>query len=204
LGQYGPSDDGKQPGYLDDKTVPKGSQAPTFATAVLFVNNTRWKGVPFILKCGKALNERKAEIRIQFRPPAHNLFDTQPNELVIRIQPNEAIYVKLTQKKPGLTADLAQTELDLTYNERFGKINLPDAYERLILDVFRGDHNLFVRGDELEVSWKIFTPILHQIDASKIAPHPYVFGSRGPVAADELVKKYGFKRTEGYVWSPKF
>lgn len=65
------------------------------------------------------------------------------------------MYVKLTQKKPGLTAELYQSELDLTYNERFGKINLPDAYERLILDVFRGDHNLFVRDDELTASWKV-------------------------------------------------
>jgi glucose-6-phosphate 1-dehydrogenase len=201
LGQYGPSEDGKQPGYLDDKTVPKGSVAPTFATAVVFVNNARWSGVPFILKCGKALNERKAEIRVQFRPPAYNLFnDAQPNELVIRVQPNEAMYVKLMQKKPGLTGELYQSELDLTYNERFGKINLPDAYERLILDVFRGDHNLFVRDDELTASWKIFTPVLKRIDETKVVPHPYVFGSRGPAAADELVRKYGFKRTEGYEW----
>eukprot|EP01111_Echinosteliopsis_oligospora_P016960 TRINITY_DN7197_c0_g1_i3.p1 TRINITY_DN7197_c0_g1~~TRINITY_DN7197_c0_g1_i3.p1 ORF type:complete len:524 (-),score=120.96 TRINITY_DN7197_c0_g1_i3:97-1587(-) len=201
VGQYGRSPDGKQPSYLDDPTVPKGSITPTFATAVLFVNNNRWKGVPFILKCGKALNERKAEVRIQFHTPTYGIFNgTQPNELVIRVQPNEAMYLKVTQKRPGLTADLHQSELDLTYNSRFGSTNLPDAYERLVLDVIRGDHNLFVRDDELAASWEIFTPILHQLEQLKIAPELYEFGSRGPAAADELVRRVGFRRTEGYTW----
>lgn len=74
VGQYTASPDGKTPGYLEDPTVPKGSKTPTFATAVAFVNNARWNGVPFILKCGKALNERKTEIRIQFHQAPHNLF----------------------------------------------------------------------------------------------------------------------------------
>jgi glucose-6-phosphate 1-dehydrogenase len=202
VGQYTASPDGKNPGYLEDKTVPQGSTCPTFATAVAFVNNARWKGVPFILKCGKALNERKTEVRVQFQAPAYHLFnDPQSNELVIRVQPNEAIYLKMTQKKPGLNNEQVQAELDLTYKERFGlNLNLPDAYERLILDVIRGDHNLFVRDDELEASWKIFTPILHELEKNKEAPISYPFGSRGPAEADELAQKYGFRRTEGYTW----
>jgi len=201
VGQYTASPDGKVPGYLEDPTVPKFSKTPTFATAVAFVNNARWKGVPFILKCGKALSERKTEIRIQFAPPPHALFqDVQANELVIRVQPNEAMYMKMTQKKPGITADLIQAELDLTYKDRFGNNTLPDAYERLLLDVIRGDHNLFVRGDELEASWKIFTPILHELDKAHETPLQYVFGGRGPAESDELSKKFGFRRTEGYTW----
>lgn len=201
VGQYTASPDGKTPGYLEDPTVPKGSKTPTFASCVAFVNNSRWNGVPFILKAGKALNERKTEIRVQFHNPPNNLFkETQSNELVIRVQPNEAMYLKMTQKKPGLTADLLQAELDLTYKERFGTTALPDAYERLLLDVIRGDHNLFVRGDELEASWKIFTPILHELDKATENPLQYEFGGRGPAESDELAKRFGYKRTEGYVW----
>eukprot|EP00026_Physarum_polycephalum_P006879 Phypoly_transcript_06932.p1 GENE.Phypoly_transcript_06932~~Phypoly_transcript_06932.p1 ORF type:complete len:495 (+),score=113.28 Phypoly_transcript_06932:121-1605(+) len=200
IGQYTASKDGKNPGYLDDSTVPKGSKCPTFASAVAFVNNARWHGVPFILKCGKALSERKTEVRVQFQPPAYHLFNAQANELVIRVQPNEAIYLKMTQKKPGLNNEQVQAELDLTYKERFGHVNLPDAYERLILDVIRGDHSLFVRSDELEASWKIFTPLLHEMEKNGDAPIPYEFGGRGPAEADELAKRFGFKRTEGYVW----
>jgi len=201
VGQYTASPDGKTPGYLEDKTVPKGSKCPTFASTVAFVNNARWHGVPFILKCGKALNERKTEVRVQFQPPAYHLFNPQSNELVLRVQPNEAIYLKMTQKKPGLNNEQVQAELDLTYKERFELTGLPDAYERLILDVIRGDHNLFVRDDELEASWKIFTPILHELESKSAEdPIPYQFGGRGPVEADELAKRYGFKRTEGYVW----
>jgi len=202
IGQYIASSDGKNKGYLDDQTVPSGSTTPTFATAVLHVNNPRWQGVPFILKCGKALNERKAEIRIQFESSPANLFpNAAPNELVLRVQPNEAVYLKMTIKKPGLSDDLERTELDLTYRERHEEAsNLPDAYERLIFDVIRGDHNLFVRNDELEAAWKLFTPLLHQLEESKIKPIPYEFGSRGPVESDLLLKRCGFIHDESYSW----
>lgn len=200
IGQYIASPDHKKPGYLDDKTVPTGSITPTFATAVLKVNNARWRGVPFILKCGKALNERKAEIRIQFQESPAPLYHGAPrNELVIRVQPDEAIYFKVNGKVPGLENKLAQTELDLTYKQRFDE-RLPDAYERLIYDVFRGDHNLFVRVDELEASWKLFTPLLHKLENEKIKPILYHFGSRGPLESDALSAKYGFLHSRDYKW----
>jgi len=203
IGQYGKDPEGKKPGYLDDPTVPKGSIVPTFAAAVLHINNGRWKGVPFILKCGKALNERKAEIRIQFNEHPQHLFPKAArNELVLRVQPNEAVYMKFNAKAPGMNEGTIETELDLTYNERFDA-RLPDAYERLIYDVLRGDHNLFVRVDELEAAWKIFTPILHQIENEKIVAKIYPFGSRGPPEADDLASKYGFFRSKTYKWDPK-
>jgi len=203
LGQYTRDATQKKEGYLDDKTVPPGSIASTFATAVFHINNTRWKGVPFILKCGKALNERKTEIRIQFQESSPLFPDMPRNELVIKVQPDEAIYMKFNSKIPGLSTELTQTELDLSYKNRFD-VRVPDAYERLIYDVVRGDHNLFVRADELEAAWKIFTPVLHKIDNEKIKPELYEFGSRGPASADQLSKKYGFVRSEGYEWkSPK-
>lgn len=205
IGQYGRDADGKHPAYLEDKTVPAGSITPTFATACLRINNARWNGVPFILKCGKALDERKAEIRIQFKRPAAHLFtDTSPNELVLRIQPDEAVWLKMTTKKPGLQGGSVHTELNLSYRERFPEdaTDLPDAYERLILDVVRGDHGLFVRNDELVAAWNIFTPILHRLEKEKIKPIIYPFGGRGPAESDELVQKTGYERTTGYRWYP--
>lgn len=203
IGQYVSDSSSPEPSYLSDPTVPPTSITPTFACAVLQVNNSRWQGVPFILRCGKALNERKAEIRIQFRKPANNLFESlQPNELVVRVQPGEAVYLKMTTKKPGLTLENVYTELDLSYANRFTADPLPDAYERLILDVIRGDHNLFVRNDELTAAWKIFTPVLHKLEEEKIKPISYKFGTRGPPEADELAQRYGYIRPQNYSWAP--
>lgn len=139
LGQYGQDIDGKNDGYLDDKTVPAGSLCPTFAVAHLRVKTPRWDGVPFILKAGKALDERKGEIRIQFKdaPGASFMFDRcdhidnndgtcgdlathlPRNELVMKLQPSEAVYLKVNLKTPGLTFDSTQSELDLSYKSRF-------------------------------------------------------------------------------------
>lgn len=202
IGQYGRSEDGKEPAYLDDETVPPGSTAPTYATTVVHINNSRWRGTPFILRAGKALDERKAEIRIQFRLPKHGLFPSaQRDELVLRVQPNEAVYCKMMTKEPGLSSKLVLTELDLSYGDRFKLTRgLPDAYERLILDVVRGDHNLFVRGDELIAAWKIFTPLLHHLESKGVQPSIYPYGSRGPKEADVLLEKSDFIRSKGYHW----
>lgn len=124
LGQYvgDPEGEGEaKEGYLDDPTVPKGSRTPTYASAALRINNERWDGVPFVLRCGKALNERKAEVRVQYRDVPGDIFQGQAkrNELVIRVQPGEAIYVKMVTKTPGMSFDMEETELDLTYGARY-------------------------------------------------------------------------------------
>ncbi|XP_071084261.1 glucose-6-phosphate 1-dehydrogenase-like isoform X1 [Haliotis cracherodii] len=206
LGQYVGKKDGKgdeKDGYLDDPTVPKGSVTPTFATAVMFVRNERWDGVPFILRCGKALNERKAEVRVQFRDVAGDIFpsgEVKRNELVIRVQPNEAVYLKMMTKTPGMAIECEESELDLSYGSRYKDVKLPDAYERLILDVFMGSQIHFVRSDELLEAWRIFTPLLHQVDKEKPKPIPYVYGSRGPKENDELCARYNFTYTGTYKW----
>lgn len=201
VGQYTADEEGKNSAYVDEKGVPAGSVTPTFATAVLHVQNPRWEGVPFILKAGKGLAEKKVDIRIQFKPCGTHLFpSTAANELVFIVQPNEAIYLKMMNKVPGLTNEVAQSELDMTYKSRFSATRWPDAYERLILDVFRGDHNLFVRADELEAAWKIFTPALHTLEQERVPPLKYPFYSRGPPEAEQLAEKYGYKRYEGYSW----
>uniref|UniRef100_A0A4W6EZE8 Glucose-6-phosphate 1-dehydrogenase n=1 Tax=Lates calcarifer TaxID=8187 RepID=A0A4W6EZE8_LATCA len=205
LGQYVGDPEGEgdaKLGYLDDPTVPKGSTQATFATAVLYVHNERWDGVPFILRCGKALNERKAEVRLQFTDVPGDIFGNQcrRNELVVRVQPNEAVYAKMMSKKPGVYFSPEETELDLTYKSRYKDVKLPDAYERLILDVFCGSQMHFVRSDELREAWRIFTPLLHQIDKEKPKPIPYTYGSRGPAEADDLSKRVGFRYEGTYKW----
>lgn len=203
LAQYAAAN-GK-PGYHDDETVPKDSKAPTFATTVLRVHNERWDGVPFILKAGKALNERKVEIRIQFRPPAAELTsDLNPlrNELVIRLQPDEAVYMKMVVKKPGQDNTPIMSEMDLTYKERYTDTYIPEAYERLILDAIRGDQQHFVRRDELRAAWAVYTPLLHAIDAGKVNLLSYPYGTRGPPQSDVLVSKSGFVKNSEYIWTP--
>ncbi|XP_074499840.1 glucose-6-phosphate 1-dehydrogenase isoform X1 [Sebastes fasciatus] len=205
LGQYVGDPEGEgdaKQGYLDDPTVPKGSTQATFTTAVLYVHNERWDGVPFILRCGKALNERKAEVRLQFTDVPGDIFGDQcrRNELVVRVQPNEAVYAKMMSKKPGVYFSPEETELDLTYKSRYKDVKLPDAYERLILDVFCGSQMHFVRSDELREAWRIFTPLLHHIDREKPKPISYKYGSRGPTEADDLSKKVGFRYAGTYKW----
>lgn len=206
LGQYQAAPDGSEPGYLEDPTVPSDSVTPTFATCILRINNPRWDGVPFIMKAGKGLNERKGEIRIQFKAPpgAKTMFPDQTiplNELVMRLQPNEAVYMKTNVKSPGLTTSPEASELDLSYQTRYADTQMVDAYTRLILDVLRGKQATFVRDDELKAAWRIFTPLLHRIANEKIKPIPYEFGGRGPAESDELIAKVGFEYHSGqYRW----
>ena len=185
--------------YREDETVPSDSNCPTFAMCVLYVNNERWNGVPFILKAGKGLNESKVEIRVQLRDVPGDLFlqkaapkGTQTrNELVVRLQPDPSIYMKMTVKEPGLETTITQSEMELLYTDKYVNAVIPEAYERLILDCIYGDQQHFVRRDELQAAWSIFTPVLHFIDAGGMVPEEYAFGSRGPLEADELRKRVG-------------
>lgn len=207
LGQYEGNPDGatedERLGYLDDPTVPNGSKTPTFACAVMKIKSERWDGVPFIMKSGKALNERKAEVRIQFKDVPGDIFEglCSRNELVIRVQPSEAIYMKVSTKKPGMNFNPQQTELDLTYNKRYDNLYMPEAYERLILDVFLGSQIHFVRSDELAEAWRIFTPILKEIEAGKAPIYKYKYGSRSLAEADELCAKTGYIFDSKYNWT---
>ncbi|KAL3939610.1 MAG: hypothetical protein SGARI_001309, partial [Bacillariaceae sp.] len=200
---------GQYEGYSDDPTIEnKDTNTPTFAVIRLRINNPRWAGVPIILKAGKALNERKAEMRIQFKdaPAAEYLFDGKDcprDEIVIRLQPHEAIYMKANVKSPGFSNKPVQTEMELNYDTRFfssGKTSNPDAYTRLILDVLQGKQGMFVRDDELRRAWEIFTPVLHKIEQSNVKPIVYPEGSRGPIEADEFIARLGYSRNDEYVY----
>lgn len=200
IGQY--VGNGESPGYLDDKTVPKGSLCATYAAMVLWIDNERWDRVPFILKAGKALDKAKVEVRVQYKKVPGSLYGgVSRNETVMRVQPNEVIYNKFNNKTPGLSEHPMVTEMNLTYKERFKNLQIPDAYESLILDVMRGDHSNFVRDDELDAAWRIFTPVLHRIEREGIKPEPYKYGTRGPEQEGRFVHKYGVEQmTEGYTW----
>jgi len=207
IGQYVGGPGGKD-GYLDDPTVPKGSITPTFAAAAMHIDNARWDGVPFLMKAGKATDRRLAEIRIQFKAVPGSIFSKQTtnkqttnpqhganlkqttNELVVRIQPDEQIYLKINNKIPGLGMRLGQSRLDLKYKSQYGDIPVIDAYERLILDAIQGDKRLFIRADELEEAWKIFTPVLKRLEKDGIEPESYPRGSTGPLGPIYLGHKY--------------
>lgn len=180
LAQYAASADGAQPGYLDDATVPAGSKCPTFASMVLRVDNERWRGVPFLFTAAKGMDERVCEFRVRFRPLSCNsmLGVDARNELVMRVQPNEAIYLAMVGKEPGITSEQVRKPvvLDMTYASQFGTAYAGDAYERMFLNAARGDQSLFVSAAELKEAWRIFTPLLHQIDARKPTPVVHPFG----------------------------
>lgn len=184
LGQYGPSADGRIKGYLDDDTVPADSRTVTFASIRLWIDNERWRGVPFTISAGKALDEKVNELRVRFKDVKTNIFCgsgrcPEANELIIRIQPDEGIFLRLNSKVPGMGVVIEPRDLDMEYHEAFKEV-IPDAYERLLLDVIAGERELFIRSDELEAAWDIFTPLLHEIDRSGLKPVIYPYGSCGP------------------------
>ncbi|KAK4781893.1 hypothetical protein SAY86_015995 [Trapa natans] len=188
------------PGYTDDPAVSKHSLTPTFAAAILSINNPRWDGVPFMMVAGKALHSSRAEIRVQFRHVPGNLYNRKPganlddatNELVIRVQPDETVYLKINNKVPGLGMRLDCSDLNLLSKSRYpGEV--PDAYERLLLDAMRGERRLFIRSDELDAAWSVFTPLLNELEEKKIAPELYPYGSEGPVGVHYLGAKYNIR-----------
>eukprot|EP00834_Sanchytrium_tribonematis_P001650 NODE_42_length_34079_cov_0.552619.p14 type:complete len:176 gc:universal NODE_42_length_34079_cov_0.552619:7178-6651(-) len=162
-------------------------------------------GVPFIIRAGKALNESKQEIRIQFKDVPCNIFEGSTlsrNELVIRLQPNPCVYLKIMNKKPGtMNFSTEISELDLSYSQKFKEHRIPEAYESLFLDALAHNQSNFVRSDELDESWRIFSPILHQIENSRLEPAKYAAGSRGPPNLDEFLDRFGVKRDRtSYNW----
>ncbi len=197
IGQYGPGiHNGLQKvGYRDEEGIPKNSITPTYSAVVLSIKNRRWDGVPFLLRAGKGLSKKMTEIKVQFKDVPANIFagivpHIAPNELVIRVQPEAMIAFKIVNKVPGLTLSLSESYLDLSYESAF-EMRVPEAYELLLLDVIRGDKSLFIRSDELEAAWDIFTPVLHELENKRIQPTIYPFGSDGPASADLLASRFG-------------
>jgi glucose-6-phosphate 1-dehydrogenase len=206
-GQYVAAEiDGKKvPGYRQEERIPAGSRRETYAAMKVLIDNWRWAGVPFYLRTGKRMPARVTEIAIQFKLPPLNLFTTiecegdvcdlvaaKPNTLIFRIQPKEAISLTFSTKRPGMNYQIHPVTMDFTYEEAFHK-SLPEAYERLLLDVIRGDNTLFTRNDELEAAWRFVDPVLAYWEGEKVEPEPYAAGTWGPEAADRLLTQDGRK-----------
>lgn len=184
-------------GYLQESGIPKDSFTETYAAIRLSINNWRWQGVPFYLRSGKRMARRVSEIAIQFKQPPGSLFkdaerfDLAPNTFVIQIQPDEGSTILVNSKVPGLETRTQPVKMHFRYATTFGS-NTPEAYERLILDAMVGDSTLFIRGDETETSWKLYTPILdYWQDCGNRGLAEYVAGSWGPLEADRLLWSRG-------------
>jgi glucose-6-phosphate 1-dehydrogenase len=194
-GQYeqGVVDGVRVPGYREEPGVSPGSLTETYAALRVRLDSWRWAGVPFLLRTGKRLARRTTEIAIHFRRPPLPLFGGRdpaaapPNVLTFRIQPAEGIMVGFNTKVPGPTTSMRTVDMDFSYGSAFGD-ELPDAYERLLLDAMLGDSTLYMRQDEVDAAWGFVTGILDGwASAGRPGLVPYRAGSAGPDAADALL-----------------
>jgi glucose-6-phosphate 1-dehydrogenase len=190
--QYRAGDAGgsKVPGYLEEAGVDPSSATETYAAMKLYIDNWRWRGVPFYLRTGKRMGATNSLISIRFRHPPQQLFsDTpieqlKPNWLLLNIQPNECMRLELLVKQPGLTMRTQTERLDAS-TCTIGRDQI-DAYEALILDVMAGDHTLFLRYDEVNYAWRVVDPVLKLWATERDFIHTYAAGSWGPAEATRL------------------
>lgn len=193
LGQYsaGRIDGREVRGYCKEPGVADGSDTASYAALRVFIDSWRWQGVPFYLRTGKRLATRLTQVAVTFREPPVPLFKSfdrslhQGNVLFVRLQPHEGFELLFDVQVPSDPPELATKPLSFAYEEAFG--DLPDAYETLLYDVMCGDRTLFVRSDEVEQAWRLYTPLLE----AGIRPASYPAGSWGPEEADALLSRRG-------------
>ncbi len=188
---------GQYRGYLQEPDVPPDSQTATFAALRLAIDNWRWQGVPFYLRSGKVMSCRTSQIVIQFRSTPHMVFDTgsfstcDANRLVIQVQPAEGIQLSLETKVPDAGMKLRMTDLDFSFRKAFHH-DIPDSYQRLLLDTLQGDASLFARSDEVEAAWTIIDPILAAWRETRQPPlAQYEAGGWGPNEAAQWMSDQG-------------
>jgi glucose-6-phosphate 1-dehydrogenase len=185
---------GKQvKGYLEEEGISPQSATETYAAMRLSINNWRWQGVPFFIRSGKRMARRVSEIAIQFKRPPGTLFaesdrfNLAANTLAFQIQPDEGLSLVLNGKVPGLETRMQPVKMNFRYSTTFGS-NTPEAYERLVLDAMISDGTLFIRGDEAETSWALYTPVLDAWTAAgRDGMDSYAAGSWGPASGDALL-----------------
>ena len=201
-GQYGHGwvDGQPVPAYREEPDVHPDSVVETYVAAEFLVDNWRWAGTPFFLRTGKRLPKRATEVAVQFKVAPHLPFGEaaqeglEPNAVVLRIQPNEGITMKIGAKVPGPSLDVRSVNMDFSYGTSFAT-DLPDAYERLLLDVMSGDPTLFPRWDSVEEAWQIVQPILDRWAERPPPEFPnYEAGEWGPKEADELIARHSAGR----------
>ena len=181
------------PGYREEKNVAPDSTTETYVALKLFIDNWRWAGVPFYVRTGKRLPKRVTEIAVQFKPTPHAPFagagKIEPNVLVVRVQPEEGVSLKIGAKVPGAGFEIRSVNMDLLYGTAFLE-EVPDAYQRLLLDLLLGDPTLFIRADEAEGAWEILDPVVRAwAESKKVSPYPA--GTWGPEEAKELIERDG-------------
>ncbi|HTA12502.1 MAG TPA: glucose-6-phosphate dehydrogenase [Solirubrobacteraceae bacterium] len=182
------------PGYLQEDGVPEGSITETYAALRLEVDNWRWAGVPFYLRTGKRLARKVTEIAVTLKPVPHLAFSqdgslgVQPNQLVLTLQPNEGVSLRLGAKIPGTRMIIRPVNMEFLYGTAFLSQS-PEAYERLITDAMRGDATLFTRNDEVEAQWRICDPIVGTWSNTPGPLPSYEAGSQGPQEADGLLRE---------------
>lgn len=181
--------------YMTDVDVTE-SSTETYVAIKAEVDNWRWAGVPIYLRTGKRMSSRRSEIVIQFKSVPHSIFgDTpvNPNKLVIRLQPDEAVKLWFEVKEPGAGGMRLKTlPLNLSYADNF-TVRYPDAYERLLMDVVRGNLSLFMRRDEVESAWKWVDGILNAWEETGQPSELYAAGSEGPAEAADMLAAYGHR-----------
>jgi glucose-6-phosphate 1-dehydrogenase len=199
-GQYtaGTSNGKLVPGYLGEEGANRGSETETFVALKIEIDNWRWSGVPFYIRTGKRLPEKMSQIIIHFKPAPHYIFDQDQrymanNKLIIRLQPDEGMSLKILTKDQGLDKGmrLRQGPLELTFSEAFGGGRIPDAYERLLWEVMKGNQYLFVRRDEVEHAWRWVDQIMQNWHDSGEPPKRYAAGTWGPVASIAMITRDG-------------
>jgi len=197
-GQYGPgSINGKKVvGYRQEPSINPKSKTETFVAAKLFVDNWRWKGVPFYLRTGKRLAKKRTEVVIVFKKIPHSMFisagieDMPANTLVLQIQPEESVSLSFQAKSPGSKICVSTLNMNFSYRGVFG-IDMPEAYQRLLLDCMMADQTLFTRQDGVEAAWRLLTPILQVWENDDSMPYEYAAGSESFAAADSLIQSDG-------------
>ncbi len=201
-GQYKAGVKGSEPvkGYAEELTGGDKSRTETFVAIKASVDNWRWAGVPFYLRTGKRMSHRHSDIVIQFKQTPHPLFgegNDVSNRLVIRLQPDEGVRLFVQIKEPGPGGlRVKSLPLNLSYAESF-TVRYPDAYERLLMDVVRGNLSLFMRKDEVEAAWKWVDGLIEAWEQSGDAPEPYAAGTDGPLAAAMMMDRDGRAWWEG-------
>lgn len=182
-------------GYLDGHDIDK-SNTETFAAVRVDIDNWRWNGVPFYIRTGKRMQQRNSEIVLQFKSVPHSIFPNNgtsicANKLVITLQPNESIELKLMNKIPGISDTMKLQQVDLELNAPLDLKRKPDAYERLILDVIKANATLFMRLDEVEAAWRWTDEIIKAWEDNVVPLKSYTAGTNGPSACFQLIAQDG-------------
>ncbi len=188
--------DGEQvPGYREENGVNPESRTETYVALKLYLDTWRWAGVPIFVRSGKRLARRLTEISVHFKEPPHQIFHSSHREmnrniLIMRIQPDEGLTLNLNVKVPGYQADMRPVNMDFAYGSAFGE-EVPEAYERLLLDAFVGDSTLYNRRDEIEASWSFITRILQGWERDSSPLPLYLPGGSGPEESRLMIQAEG-------------